>query len=74
MCVYVGGWTICARCSVHVDSDHSFVEVVLSLDHFVGSGSGGLNSDQIMRPARHAHLNLRPGPQLVILLWSDLMI
>lgn len=72
MCVYVGGWTICAHCSVHVDSDHSFVEVVLSLDHFVSSG--GSNSDRIMRPARHTLLSLRPGPQLVILLWSDPMI
>lgn len=34
--VDVGGWTICTRCNVHVDSDHSFVELVLSLDHFYG--------------------------------------
>lgn len=48
VCVYVGGWTICARYNVHVDSDHSFVELVLSLDYFMGFSSGGSNSDQIM--------------------------
>lgn len=48
VCVYVGGWTICARYNVRVDSDHSFVELVLSLDHFMGSSSEGSNSDQIM--------------------------
>lgn len=54
VCVYVGGWTLYARCNVHVDSDHSFVELVLSLDHFMGSSSGGSNSEQIMSLLRQA--------------------
>lgn len=54
VCVGGGGWTLCACCNVHVDSDHSFVELVLSLDYFTGSSSGGSNSNQIMSLLRQA--------------------
>lgn len=64
--MYVGGSGICSCHNVHVDAEHSFVELVLSIDHLVGSDSGGSNSDQIMRLSRQAPMGLKPGPQQVV--------